>query len=435
MLPYSTTSLVLVALMALSTLTGCRQEVESTASPSPSPVESVAPDTSPTTPSQSTNSVPPSDPSAIQLEDHSATLQESWEAYCQRFIQSDGRVIDWEAEERSTSEGQAYAMLRAVLMDDPKIFELTFKWAEENLRRQDAGKPLDSLWSWKWGKVAANRWGVQDANFASDGDIDAITALIFASRRWNRPDYLRIAQIKLKDLWTHSTATVGNERYLLPGPKAAFQQPTTIQLNPSYVAPYAFRIFAQVDPTRDWMSLVRSSYQLLEKSSELSAVNLPSDWVALDIETKRFLVLVEPSPIVSRYSFDAYRVWWRVALDAAWFDAPEAWSYLRDHLGHLQQLWRSQQSIPARLDLQGKSLVNYQAMSQYGMLYAAFQLIDRGTAQQIYQQKLAPNYRDGIWDNNSAYYTQNLVWFGLVPPTAVSPSLLNPSNTAQEPNP
>ena len=46
------------------------------------------------------------------------SLKESWEAYRKRFIQGDGRIIDWEAEEKSTSEGQAYAMFRAVFADD-----------------------------------------------------------------------------------------------------------------------------------------------------------------------------------------------------------------------------------------------------------------------------------------------------------------------------
>ncbi|MFM7426217.1 MAG: glycosyl hydrolase family 8, partial [Elainella sp.] len=41
-------------------------------------------------------------------------LQQSWQIYSQRFIQGDGRIIDREANDRSTSEGQAYALMRAV---------------------------------------------------------------------------------------------------------------------------------------------------------------------------------------------------------------------------------------------------------------------------------------------------------------------------------
>lgn len=362
-------------------------------------------------------------------------LQESWDAYRQRFVQTDGRVIDWESDERTTSEGQAYAMLRAVFMDDPVTFARTLKWAEDNLRRQGSGKLEDHLWVWKWGKDDQKKWVILDRNFASDADIDAATALILAARRWNRPDYLKLAQVKLQDIWDFSTIDLGGQRYLLPGPRDAFQRENQIILNPSYLAPYSFRLFTQVDPDRDWMSLVRSSYQVLEQSAQLSAVYLPSDWVALDVQTGQYAPVTNSDPLVSQHSFDAYRVWWRVAWDAIGFNAPEATDYLRRHLGYLQQTWQAQGRIPAVLDLQGSPTVEYEATSQYGALYVAFRLVDPDTAEQIYRQKLDPQYRSGFWDNNAAYYTQNIVWLGLLPSTTVSSRLLTPTNTAQETRP
>src|SRR6185436_16916003 len=50
-------------------------------------------------------------------------LKESWAKYVERFIQADGRVIDHKAGGISTSEGQAYAMLRAVWMQDRATFD------------------------------------------------------------------------------------------------------------------------------------------------------------------------------------------------------------------------------------------------------------------------------------------------------------------------
>ncbi|MBF2067059.1 MAG: glycosyl hydrolase [Calothrix sp. C42_A2020_038] len=353
-------------------------------------------------------------------------LAQSWDGYRRRFIQSDGRVIDYEASDRSTSEGQAYAMLRAVIIDDADTFALTLKWGENNLQRQIKGKQSDSLWAWKWGKRADGTWGSIDDNFASDGDIDAITALIFASRRWNRPDYLELAKTKLRDLWRLSTATGANGKpYLLPGPREAFvPNPSTLYLNPSYLAPYAFRIFATVDREHDWLSLVDTSYQVLEKSVQISKVGLPSDWVALDIKTGQYQALEENSPIQSLYSFDAYRVWWRVALDAVWFDSKQARQYLKNSTKHLQQMWRTQNKLPARIDLQGKGLVDYEATSQYAMLYSAWSLVEPELGQQVLTKKLLPRYKQGIWDDDSSYYTQNLAWLGLVSPSVLPRQLL-----------
>lgn len=364
--------------------------------------------------------VNPATLSLLQPTSNLQTFRQSWMAYRQHFIQEDGRVIDRETDDRSTSEGQAYAMLRAVMIDDPDAFVRTLNWAENNFTRKDQnGDRIDHLWAWKWGRTNQGEWTILDANFASDADIDAITALILASRRWNCSEYLSLARLKLKDLWDHSTVTAPDgTRYLLPGPAHAFRpEPNTIILNPSYMAPYAFRLFAQVNPRRDWMSLVESSYQVLEGSTAVSSAHLPSDWISLNLETKEFRPLSSSSQIRSQYGFDAYRVWWRVSLDATWFQAPRAKDYLRQNLEHLQQRWQTQQAIPAQISLAGEALVDYEATSQYAMLYSAFRLIDPAIAEQIYQQKLMSSYQNGFWDNNSAYYTQNLVWFGLLPPS------------------
>ena len=383
---------------------------------------------------QESSEIQVSTPDTLSLPSQSENLpllQESWIAYRQRFVQEDGRVIDREDGDRSTSEGQAYAMLRAVLINDPGTFVKTLNWAEQNLtRRGEDGDRLDQLWSWKWGRNATGQWDTIDSNFASDADIDAATALIFASRRWNCPEYLELAKVKLTDIWNYSTAELAaNSRILLPGPAAAFwNQPDTLILNPSYFAPYAFRLFDQVDPEHDWISLVDSSYQLLEASSDISAVGLPSDWIALNPQTAE-LSPVEDSNLQSQYGFDAYRVWWRVALDAAWFQEPQAEQYLRQHLAHLEQFWQDEQQIPARFDMQGKPTADYEATAQYATLYAAFVLTEPQIAEQIYQQKLEPQYRQGFWDNNSAYYTQNLAWLGLLPPVPLSSQLMQASRS------
>lgn len=384
-----------------------------------------APGVAPFTPVPSTEvSSPIATPTlAAKLLPPANVMQQSWVAYRQRFIQGNGRVIDREAEQRSTSEGQAYAMLRAVMIGDRDTFDRTLQWAERNLQRTTNGQRSDQLWAWKWGRNAAGEWTILDRNFASDADVDAITALILASRRWRHPEYQTLARTKLHDLWQRSTVTRVNQksRYLLPGPASVFQTKTVVQINPSYLAPYAFRLFAQVDRDHNWFSLVDSSYQILQQASSLSTVKLPNDWVLLNLTTGKVQPLRVANPGTSDYGFDAYRIWWRLSLDAAWFKEPRARQYLQTYLVHLRQLWRSQQKIPARINLQGKPVFAYEATSQYGMLYAALRLVDPATARQIEQQKLTPQYRNGFWDNDSAYYTQNLVWLGLLPPATVAP--------------
>ncbi|PSR16030.1 glycosyl hydrolase, partial [filamentous cyanobacterium CCP3] len=285
-------------------------------------------------------------------------LIESWQAYRSRFIQDDGRVIDREDSDRTVSEGQAYAMLRAVAINDPATFDRTYSWAKNNLARLDeTGEPTDLLWAWKWGQRPDGSWGTLDANFATDADIDAATALILAARRWSCPQYLEEARALLADIWEHGTVEFPNgTRQLIPGPAAAFRlEPDQVILNPSYFAPASFRLFAEVDPDRDWNSLIDSGYTMLDDLSEFSTTGLPPDWIAYNPITNTYRQLPLDYPLQSRYSFDAFRVWWRIAQDAAWFNAPRAQAYLETRIPELIRRWQYNRRPPARLTLDGSA--------------------------------------------------------------------------------
>ena len=121
-------------------------------------------------------------------------------AYVSRFVQADGRVVDPKAGGITTSEGQAYAMLRAVWMEDRPLFDRALTWATDHLNR---GVRPDHLWAWKWdGRVV-------DVAFASDADQDAALALLMAARTWGDDGYLRRARSVLADLWDKGTLVAG----------------------------------------------------------------------------------------------------------------------------------------------------------------------------------------------------------------------------------
>lgn len=360
-----------------------------------------------------------SQPLTLSIASHRNTLlRESWQSYRDRFIQSDGRVIDREDRDRTVSEGQAYAMLRAVAINDPVTFERTYTWAKHNLARRDAqGQLTDHLWAWHWGQREDDSWGIVDANFATDADIDAATALIWAAQRWRCPKYLDEAKAILDDIWEQGTVQLPDgQRQLLPGPKDAFfNQPDRLILNPSYFAPASFRLFAEVDPDRDWESLIDSGYAMLADLGQFSDTGLPPDWIIYNPITQTYRPLEPDFPLQSRYSFDAIRVWWRVGQDAAWNQEPRAKTYLQAQLPELIQRWEADGRLPARLSLDGLTESSYESTAHYAMLYSALLQVDPATAEEIYQQKLLPAYQDGFWDNDTAYYTQNLAWFGLLP--------------------
>ncbi len=351
-----------------------------------------------------------------------APLQATWDRYRQRFIE-EGRVIDRDRpDQHSTSEGQAYALLRSVMINDPKTFASVLAWSETNLKR-----PTDRLWSWQW---AAGQ--VKDPNFASDGDIDAIVALILAGRRWGCPAYLDLARAKLASLWDVGTMAVAvpalkkTERILLPGAREAFVKadgPSSgIIWNPSYSSPYAYRLFAQIDPSRDWKSLIDPSYRHLNQAIGLGSAKLPADWLIWDPKTDRMRPLPADSGLKSHYSFDAIRTWWRISLDAQWFQEPRAKQFLQTGLGFFAPKIQKNESIVAIYDLNGSPLADYESTAHYAMLVSGLQVIQPALAKQLQTRKLTP--KDGFWDGDRAYYSNNLAWLSRMPkPT---PTLLRP---------
>jgi endoglucanase len=92
----------------------------------------------------------------------------AWTAFSRRFIQSDGRVVDLTFDRKSTSEGQAYAMFMALVANQPEQFAVLLKWTSDNLA---AGQLGERLPAWLWGLGADGKWGVKDANSASDADL------------------------------------------------------------------------------------------------------------------------------------------------------------------------------------------------------------------------------------------------------------------------
>src|SRR5262245_21081903 len=60
-----------------------------------------------------------------------------WRSYAARFLDDQVRVIDHDAGDRTTSEGQAYAMFFSLVANDRDRFEGLLRWSERNLAGGD----------------------------------------------------------------------------------------------------------------------------------------------------------------------------------------------------------------------------------------------------------------------------------------------------------
>jgi endoglucanase len=350
-------------------------------------------------------------------------LQSTWSGYQRAFIQGDGRVIDHANQDISTSEGQSYAMLRAAWMHDRHTFDRVWRWTQDNLRVRG-----DALFAWKWGHSPSGSWTVLDRHSASDADEDIALALVFASRQWADRTYLEEAQVVLNGIWEEEVTRVGGSPVLVAGDWAA-ATPSGAVVDPSYLSPAEYRIFAGVAPAHPWSSLAAGSYRILRTCSAAtlgakSSAGLPPNWCALGASGPQ---QYHGLPAASAYGYDAFRVMWRVALDAVWFGSSDARSYLGS-MDFLRKQWQQHGRLAAEYGRDGTPLHGgREDPTVYGGDVGLFAVTEQGAATSILDHKLLTSYgsQDGValWGGRSNYYEQNWVWFGVALASGKLPNL------------
>lgn len=341
-------------------------------------------------------------------------ITSSWDFYKKKFINADGRVIDFSQNNITTSEGQSYAMLRSVWVDDKTTFDKVWHWTKTTLKRPD-----DNLFGWRWGQRSDKTYGFYDNggnNSAADADTDIALALILANKRWQDSSYLNDAKVILKDIWNIETDTVQDNRYVVAGNWA--KQKDSVIINPSYFAPYAYRIFAQVDTEHDWNSLLDPAYELLNKSGKdpldsSKAVGLPPDWMALSRNTG---IYVKPSDqnLRTTYSYDAVRVPWRIALDYSWNKDERARLYLESSFEYLKNLYQQNGKLASAYAHDGTVIINTENPVMYSTLLGYLKIVDPSAAKKMYEEKILKLYSNELntFNTDIPYYEQNWLWFG-----------------------
>ncbi len=343
-------------------------------------------------------------------------LMSSWDSYKKQFISSEGRVIDPSQQNVTTSEAQAYAMLRAVWTDDKTTFDKVYTFTSSQMKR-----PSDHLFGWRYGKMPEGKYGFLPGggnNSATDADSDIAFSLLLAAKRWKDPSYKNNAIPLIQDIWKYETATTNSgKRYILAGNWAQDQQKLII--NVSYFAPYEWRAFAKVDKKDDWLSLLTPAYQLLTTAGTTpldkpQAVGLPPDWLAMDRQNDS-LTPANVSNLTTNYSFDAMRTPWRIALDYRWYKDEQAYTYLKNSYQFLAQEYKYNQTLVSTYTHDGKRLTGQEDPAMYATILSYFTIVDPSMASQLYQNKIIRLYSNdqNTFDSNLAYYEQNWLWFGV----------------------
>lgn len=354
-----------------------------------------------------------------------AMMKDLWEAYKREYIEpTSGRTMDKQRNFVTTSEGQSYTMLRAVWVDDRETFDRSLQWTRDILRRSDG------LHSWLFGERSDGSYGILTAsggqNAASDADSDIALALIFAFARWSDPEHLRLALETLDGIWNKEVVMIGGAPYFASNDVSGGAR--KVLINPSYLSPYAYKIFAKVDPLHDWSKLVDTSYAVLEKSmanplDKYKSANLPPDWLVIDRQTGA----IEPSPersLSTNYGYDAMRVPWRVALDYIWFNDDRAKATL-ERMRYLGSQWEAEDALYSTYSHSGQPVLMNESPAMYGSSIGYFLVTQPDEEKGVYGSKLRSLYDPDTqsWKKTLGYYDDNMAWFGMALRNGMTPNL------------
>ncbi|MFM0416577.1 cellulose synthase complex periplasmic endoglucanase BcsZ [Paraburkholderia aromaticivorans] len=201
-----------------------------------------------------------------------------YRAFVERFVQADGRVIDYSTPtQQTTSEGQSYALFFALVANDRATFDRLLGWTRTNL----AGNQFDTqnmrLPSWQWGKKADGSYGVLDPNSASDSDLWIAYDLLQAGRLWHEAGYTQLGEALAAQIARQEMTTLpGVGPMLLPGPQG-FKNGGVTRLNPSYLPLPVLRALAHEMPNGPWGKLAESAYKLVKTTAPQG---FAPDWAA-----------------------------------------------------------------------------------------------------------------------------------------------------------
>ena len=332
-----------------------------------------------------------------------------WQAYGQRMIAGDGRVLDHTAGDRTTSEGQAYAMFFALVANDRPEFDKILNWTESNLAGGDLTVRLPA---WSWGKNADGGWKIQDPNPASDADLWIAYDLLEAGRLWREPRYERLGTLVASRIAQQEVAGVPEiGTTLIPGSHGFHPDPNTWILNPSYLPPPVLARLASAFPEGPWSAILASTNVLLTKGSP---GGFAMDWVAAGFAVHPSLSPAQlaagdfsATPIGS---YDAIRVYLWIGLADK---ATPGLKGLFEATNGMSSYLRSNVTPPHKVDGQGIVIATDAPVGFSAAVIPYLQSLGLKAQAKVQMDRIGAlkDQNSGLYGKEAAYYDQNLILF------------------------
>ena len=336
-----------------------------------------------------------------------------WNAYAARFIDTQGRVIDPHGDDRTTSEGQAYALFFALADNDRSSFDRLLTWTQANMASGDLKTHLPG---WVWGKSKEGEWKLLDSNSASDADVWMAYTLVEAGRLWGWDDYSNLGRHMMAQIARSEVVDLpGFGAMLMPGSSGFVHedppQHRSWTVNPSYLPLFIFERMAVIDPSGPWQKIALGIPRLLRQSA---VHGFAMDWVDYAPGNGFSPSLGQRGKDSAKPmgSYDAIRVYlWAGMIDGkskmrseVLNAVPAMGLYLADHDSPPEMV--SDLGVPLAQD----GPIGFSAaLLPY---LRAFPHMEKPAVRQTIRLNAQKDQISGLYGKDQAYYDQNLVLFG-----------------------
>lgn len=337
-----------------------------------------------------------------------------WNSYVSHFVDGQGRVLDHQEGDRSTSEAQAYSMFFALVANDKARFDKLLEWTQNNMAKGDLTAHLPA---WNWGKAPDGQWRQLDSNSASDADVWMSYALLQAGRLWKEPRYTNLGLVMVTRI--AATEVVDLPQYgpvLIPGPQGFHPAPDTWVLNPSYPPLPVIQGLAKASPSGPWKKMAAGLPKFLAASAP---AGFASDWASYSPKTG--IVPSGQAPYVANGfghrsepigSYDAIRTYlWAGMTDRETSGARASLSALHGMADYLQH----QPTPPEKVSASGQVVSDSGSVGFSAALMPYLDAMGREAALNTQRQRLEAQ-RDratGLYGKDPKYFDQNLALFGV----------------------
>ena len=223
----------------------------------------------------------------------------------------------------AVSESSAYGMIAALYDNDQTTFNSIWDASEKDLWSSTGG-----FYNWRWDNGAVTTDGT---GMATDADEDICMMLLFADslvkkgvwKAHTSPlsvDYKTRAKAMMSTLWSQAVTANFNV-----SPGAAWGGDAFV--DPGYLAPANYRIFAKADTAHDWMAVVDQAYKVIQANPGYARGLLP-DWMVPNGTWYSGSLGYNPFDQGHDMYKDGIRVFWRLGLDWTWNGEPRAKAFL-----------------------------------------------------------------------------------------------------------